>query len=345
MHDFLTPFLEIPTTNAEERGRSLREIVRCVSQNTCIKKDTQNFVPTTTTIIPASQMSVESVALTKCLTSGRENDAEILLCLANAYHEDVAALERQSHQLSSDIVQWLLVIAGAMVFFMQAGFAMLCAGCVRRKNLKNTMDCCVAGLAYYAVGFGIAHGEGTTILGASNFFGAGTLDFSFWFFQYTFQAASVTIVAGTLAERCKMTAYFCYSFFLCAFVYPVVARAIWSNKGFLSAFNEEPLGGIGAIDFAGSGVVHCTGGVTALLASIILGPRQGRFYDDEGRPLAEPRQIPGHSTALQLLGTMLLWYGWYGFNCGSALLLGDTVDTATVATHVAVNTTVSTQKL
>ena len=291
-------------------------------------------------------MSVESVAFNKCLASGRTNEAEILLCLATTFEEDMAALERQSYQLSSDILQWLLVIAGSMVMFMQAGFAMLCAGCVRKKNvvntmLKNMMDCCMAGLAYYTVGYAFTHGQGGTFLGFENFFGFGTIDFSFWFFQYTFQAASVTIVAGTLAERCKMTSYFAYSFFLCSVVYPVVARAIWGATGFLSAFAEDPLGGIGAVDFAGSGVVHCTGGITALLATIILGPRQGRFHDEEGNLLEEPKVIHGHSTALQLLGTFILWYGWYGFNCGSALLLGENVDTATVATQVAVNTTVS----
>lgn len=290
-------------------------------------------------------MSVESAAFNECLASRRGDEAEVLLCLATAFDEDMAALERQSYQLSADIVQWLLVIAGSMVMFMQAGFAMLCAGCVRKKNvvntmLKNMMDCCVAGIAYFTVGYAFAHGDGGTFLGTENFFGAGTIDFSFWFFQYTFQAASVTIVAGTLAERCKMTSYFAYSFFLCSFVYPVVARALWGSTGFLSAFAEDPLGGIGAVDFAGSGVVHCTGGVTALLATIVLGPRQGRFYDGEGVPLENPQQIKGHSNALQVLGTFLLWYGWYGFNCGSTLLLGEGIDTATVATQVAANTTV-----
>lgn len=288
---------------------------------------------------------VESVAFNKCLLSEGRNEAEILLCLSNAFDEDVTALEAGSLYLSEGIVQWLLVIAGAMVFFMQAGFAMLCAGCVRKKNvvntmLKNFMDCCVAGIAYYTVGYAFSFGEGGTFLGTTNFFGAGTIDFSFWFFQFAFQATSVTIVAGTLAERCKMASYFAYSFFLSAFVYPVVSRAIWSSHGFLSAFAEEPLGGIGAVDFAGSGVIHCVGGLTALLATIILGPRHGRFHNDKGEPLAEPHNIVGHSTALQLLGTMILWYGWYGFNCGSALLLGENVDTADVATRVAANTTV-----
>jgi Amt family ammonium transporter len=325
-------------------------------------------------------MSNESIAYGRCLAQeGQGSEAEILLCLANAYHTDVRALEADAAQFSVSIVNWLLVIAGAMVYFMQAGFAMLCAGCVRKKNvqntmLKNLMDACVACVAFYTVGYGFAFGQGGTYIGQANFFGRGDIDLAFWFFQYAFSATAVTIVAGTLAERCKMNAYFVYSFFLAGFVYPVVVRAIWSSDGFLSAFSAEPLGGIGTIDFAGSGVVHCTGGFTALLATLIVGPRIGRFYDEDGEPLAEPKNIRGHSMALQLMGTMTLWYGcksklltdvlqWhmmivvpslthsscffcirctgYGFNCGSALLLGENVDSATVATRVAMNTTIA----
>lgn len=259
-------------------------------------------------------MSTESIAYEKCLASGQTDDAAILLCLSNAFDEDMAALQGAGVLLSSDIVQWLLVIAGAMVFFMQAGFAMLCAGCVRKKNvvnamLKNFMDCCIASLAYYAVGYAVAFGEGNKLLGYKHIFGSGNFDAGVWFFQLAFSATTVTIVAGTLAERCKMTSYFIYAFLLTGFVYPVVVRTVWSSHGFLSAFADEPLGGIGAVDFAGSGVVHCTGGTVAVLASIILGPRHGRFYNDDGEPLAEPNNIRGHSMALQLLGTMTLWFG------------------------------------
>jgi Amt family ammonium transporter len=106
-----------------------------------------------------------------------------------------------------------------------------------------------------------------------------------------------------------MIAYLCYSMFLAGFIYPVVAHSLWSNNGFLSNFNADPFLGSGAIDFAGSGVVHLTGGVTALFATMILGPRRGRFHDSEGAPLATPKPMPGHSIAMQLLGTMILWFG------------------------------------
>ncbi|VEU44573.1 unnamed protein product [Pseudo-nitzschia multistriata] len=211
--------------------------------------------------------------------------------------------------------------------------------------LKNLLDACGAALAFYVVGYAFAFGgqeetTATTFLGYKGFASAG-LSPSFWFFEYTFSATSVTIVAGTLAERCQMVAYLCYSVALAGFVYPVVAHSVWSNNGFLSVSNtENPLLGIGSIDFAGSGVVHVTGGATALLATIILGPRRGRFYDAQGDPLETPNPFPGHSVALQLLGTMILWFGWFGFNPGSALILG--IDKAgEVAAVAAVSTALS----
>ena len=148
---------------------------------------------------------------------------------------------------------------------MQAGFAMLCAGSVRKKNTQNTMlknllDACGAAIAYFFVGYGIAFGgdnnTGTTFVGKGNFAGMGDIDYSFYFFQYTFTAAAVTIVAGALAERCQMAAYLCYSVVLTGFVYPVIVHAVWSSTGFLSPGNSDPLLNIGMIDFAGSGVVR-----------------------------------------------------------------------------------------
>jgi ammonium transporter, Amt family len=216
---------------------------------------------------------------------------------------------------------WLLVLAGSLVFFMQAGFAMLCAGCVRKKNVQNTMlknllDACGAAVAWYAVGFAFSYGgqnnrTDTTFIGSADFFSIDheNIDYAFWWYQYTFCAASATIVAGALAERCQMIAYLFYSVYITGFVYPVVVHSVWSNNGFLSSVNANPLWGIGAIDFAGSGVVHVTGGMTAMIAVVILGPRKGRFYDSRGRLLAVPRAFPGHSVALQLMGTMVLWFG------------------------------------
>lgn len=190
--------------------------------------------------------------------------------------------------------------------------------------LKNLLDACGGAIGFYTVGYGIAFGgsqTGKTFVGNGNFalrdFDEG--NYSFFFFQYAFAATAATIVAGTVAERCKMSAYLCYSIFLSAFVYPVVAHSIWDDNGFMSAFlqpAEDRFNGIGVIDFAGSGVVHTVGGVTSLIAAIILGPRIGRFTDADGNRLEEPVTFPAHSSALQILGTFVLWFGWYGFNPG-----------------------------
>jgi ammonium transporter, Amt family len=217
-------------------------------------------------------------------------------------------------RLSSETNQFSFFIAQlqtALVFYMQSGFAMLCAGAVRKKNvgntmLKNLLDACGAALAFFLVGYAFAFGgndpnsDKKTFIGTSNFMLMDVDDHAYWLFQYAFSAASATIVAGTLAERCQMVAYLCYSIMLGGFVYPVVAHAIWSHQGFLSHLAVNPLWGVGMIDFAGGGVVHMTGGTTALFATMILGPRRGRFHDETGRELAKPNDFPGHSVALQV---------------------------------------------
>ena len=237
---------------------------------------------------------------------------------------------------------------------MQAGFAMLEAGSVRSKNVKNVMlknllDACGGAIGFYILGWAIAYGNDDssvkTFAGSSEFglTGVGTeggAGHHSWFFQFAFAATAATIVAGTVAERCSMIAYLCYSMMLTGFVYPVVAHGIWSASGFFSAFNDSPMFGVGVLDFAGSGVVHMTGGCCALVAAIILGPRLGRFYDAFGKPLETPADMPGHSTALQVLGTFILWTGWYGFNPGSTL--GISYDgAANVASLSAVTTTLA----
>ena len=147
-------------------------------------------------------------------------------------------------------------------------------------------------------------------------------------------------VAGTVAERCKFEAYLAYSLMLTGFVYPVVVYSIWSSSGWITAFNKDPFLGCGMHDFAGSGVVHMTGGITALIAAKILGPRIGRFHDADGNPLPEPVSFPPHSAALQVLGTFILWVGWYGFNPGSTLAISSQAS-ADVCALAAVTTTIA----
>jgi ammonium transporter, Amt family len=182
--------------------------------------------------------------------------------------------------------------------------------------LKNLLDACGAGIAFYTLGYGLAYGhtgmETSSFVGNANFFLSGDVNLAVFFFQYAFSATCVTIIAGTLAERCRMTAYFAYSVYLTGFVYPIVVHNVWSAQGYFSLFNQEnALVGIGMVDFAGSGVVHMTGGCTALFATYILGPRQGRFQDRHGNPLAKPGLTKGHSVALQMLGTFIFFFCWF----------------------------------
>lgn len=227
-----------------------------------------------------------------------------------------------------------VLISGFMVFLMQCGFAMLTAGSVRTKNVKNVLiknllDACVGALAYYLFGYAFAYGTESPFIGTRQFaLSKGwSTDFTFFFFQWTFAATAATIVSGSVAERTSFYAYLGYAFFLTAFVYPVVSHWVW-GKGFLSN-----IFGIGMIDFAGCSVVHMVGGVAGLVGAILVGPRAGRFVDGKVQPM------PGHSSSLATLGTFLLWFGWYGFNPGSAL--GITGGLFLVVERCAVTTTLA----
>jgi ammonium transporter, Amt family len=229
--------------------------------------------------------------LAKCLMQEGEgvSDRILLQCALTEMNNLNVAQTTSQNSASRQVA---VILGASMVFFMQAGFAMVCAGSVRRKNVQNTMlknllDACSASVAFFAIGFALAFGGSDptsptkTFIGTSNFFLHGIEDYSFWIFQYAFSAASATIVAGALSERCQMTAYVAYSVVLTGLVYPVVAHAIWDAQGFLSAINVKPLFDVGLIDFAGSGVVHVTGGVTSLIAAAIIGPRRGRYVRQE----------------------------------------------------------------
>ncbi len=211
-----------------------------------------------------------------------------------------------------------VIIAGALVFLMQAGFALVEAGFTRAKNtaniaMKNFMDFSVGALVYWAIGFGLAYG-GSTLGGFVAYGGIGDAFFvnesalsTSWFFQVVFAATAATIVSGAMAERTKFSSYLMYTVFITGFIYPIVSHWAWGG-GFLSTLPTP------YIDFAGSGVVHLVGGVAALAGVLAIGPRIGK-YDADGRS----RPIPGHSLLLATLGVFLLWFGWYGFNGGSTL--------------------------
>lgn len=219
-------------------------------------------------------------------------------------------------------------IAGALVFFMQAGFALLEAGLTRAKNVvnifaKNMGDALVGVLAFWACGYALAFGGDGTWVGTEKFFLSGGAPFeigssgflnlttsTFFFFQVVFAATAVTIASGAMAERTKFTTYLIFSAVMTGLIYPVVVH--WTWGGGLIA--DISIGDAAFSDFAGSGVVHMTGGTAALMGAIFLGPRIGK-YDADGKP----RAIPGHSIPFAVLGVFILWLGWFGFNPGSEL--------------------------
>jgi ammonium transporter, Amt family len=230
----------------------------------------------------------------------------------------VFAADASNESIVTAIDTVWVVLAGALVFLMQAGFALVEAGFTRAKNtaniaMKNFMDFSVGALAYWAIGFGLAFG-GETLGGFVAYGGIGDAFFlsdtnqsSYWFFQVVFAATAATIVSGAMAERTKFSSYLLYTAFITGFIYPIVSHWAWGG-GFLSTLDTP------YIDFAGSGVVHLTGGVAALAGVLALGPRIGK-YDANGK--AQP--MGGHSVLLATLGVFLLWFGWFGFNGGSTL--------------------------
>lgn len=218
------------------------------------------------------------------------------------------------------------IIAACLVFFMQAGFALLETGFTRAKNavniiMKNVMDVGAGSLAFFLVGFGLMFG--TTAggwIGTDGFLLSYIGDYSvewsytFFFFQAVFAATAATIVSGAVAERTAFNAYIVFSIVITALIYPVFGSWAWG-----SLFNGSGwLEGLGFIDFAGSTVVHSVGGWAALAAVIVIGPRVGK-YDADGKP----QDIKGHSLPLAALGVFILWLGWFGFNAGSTTT-GDT---------------------
>jgi len=223
-----------------------------------------------------------------------------------------------------------LLFSAYLVFSMQIGFAMLCAGSVRAKNtmnilLTNVLDAATGGFFFYLFGFAFAFGSespSSPFIGR-HFFGLNKIpnsnlsyDYNFFLFQYCFAIAAAGITSGSIAERTQFGSYLAYSSFLTGFVYPIVAHWFWSNDGWGSPFGVKLLFGSGVIDFAGSGVVHLVGAVAGFWGAFIEGPRIGRF-DHAGKKVV----LKGHSASLVVLGTFLLWFGWYGFNPGSFLTI------------------------
>lgn len=243
----------------------------------------------------------------------------VLLCLVFGMTDVVSAEETAdaTAQLQQSLDTVWVLIAAFLVFFMQAGFGMVEAGFIRAKNTcniltKNFLDFCMASLGFFLVGYALMFGDGNGFLGTKGWLligldqRVGTLPlFAFWLFQAAFCGAAATIVAGGMAERMNFKAYLIYSFLISAFVYPIIGHWVWGG-GWMA--------GMGFMDFAGSTVVHTTGGMAALIGTILLKPRLGKFGID-----GKPRAIAGHNIPLASLGVFILWFGWFGFNPGSTL--------------------------
>ncbi|MEM6255524.1 MAG: ammonium transporter [Cyanobacteria bacterium P01_D01_bin.156] len=256
-----------------------------------------------------------------------------LLCLSSsAFAQPLTAGEVQA--VLDNI--WV-IIAAVLVIFMNAGFAMVETGFCRRKNSinilsKNLIVFACASLAFWAVGFAWMFGEGNPLIGIAPLFVSGSAnDYglgdstltipTFFLFQAAFAGTAATIVSGVVAERIRFRAFIIFSVLLSGIAYPITGHWVWGNGW---------LGSLGFIDFAGSTVVHSVGGWAALLGAVVLGPRLNRYQF--GNSLTP---MPGHNLSLAMLGCMILWIGWFGFNPGSALAADLSVPYIAVTTNLA----------
>ncbi|MFP4107074.1 MAG: ammonium transporter [Phycisphaerae bacterium] len=235
---------------------------------------------------------------------------------------------------------WVL-LAAFLVFFMQAGFGMVEAGFIRAKNAcniltKNFIDYCSASVMFFLVGYAFMFGDGNGFIGHSGFALQGlspVVDngleglplWAFWLFQAAFCGAAATIVAGGMAGRMKFPAYLMYTVVISGLIYPIVGHWIWGGGWLAEA---------GFQDFAGSTVVHATGGWAAFIGTILLGPRIGKYVSTNGG--TKVKAIFGHNIPIASLGVFILWFGWFGFNPGSTV--GVSGDGGNLAAIVAINT-------
>lgn len=246
------------------------------------------------------------------------------LAMAQEATEAALAAEAEAEAALTDIeilrneadILWTC-LAAFLVFFMQAGFAMVECGFTRAKNacnimMKNLMDFSIGSLSFWAVGFGLMFGlSWGGLIGTTRFFyeGADGFDWAFLIFQTVFAATAATIVSGAMAERTRFIGYLAYSVGITVLVYPIFGS--WAWNALVDGNEGGWLENLGFLDFAGSTVVHSVGGWAALAGAFVLGPRIGKYVGGKTMP------IPGHSIPLAALGVFILWLGWFGFNPGS----------------------------
>lgn len=260
--------------------------------------------------------------------------------------EEITKLVQEA--VTSEVFRVWFLIGAALVFFMQAGFAMVETGFTRAKNagniiMKNLMDFCIGTVMFVFLGFGLMMAEdymfgfiGIPNLGIFTDFGGFIAEnASSFVFNLVFCATAATIVSGSMAERTKFISYCIYSAVISLIVYPIEAGWIWNSQGWLAQ--------LGFHDFAGSAAIHSVGGVTALIGAIMVGPRLGKYVrDKKSGKVTKVNAIPGHSITLGALGCFVLWFGWYGFNGAAAWdksSLASIFLTTTIAPAVATCTT------
>lgn len=252
--------------------------------------------------------------------------------------DDLNAIETALADYAFSINTVWVLITAVLVFFMQAGFALVEAGFTRSKNttnilFKNLMDFVMGTLGFWAIGFGIMFGSQNGFWGGLDFFTQNTYradmpDYAFLIFQTVFAATAATIVSGAMAERTKFNAYLVYSAVLSIVIYPISGHWTWGG-GWLSQM------AVPFHDFAGSSVVHMVGGLAALVGAAVLGPRLGKYGKD-----GKAKAMPGHSMTLAALGVFILWLGWFGFNPGSQLAAAG-VDNAKAISLIFVTTNIA----
>ena len=252
--------------------------------------------------------------------------------------EEITKLVKES--ATSEVFGVWFLIGAALVFFMQAGFAMVETGFTRAKNagniiMKNLMDFCIGTVVFVLLGFSLMMAEDYVfgLVGVPNL--AILTDFGAFLkggnapsfvFNLVFCATAATIVSGSMAERTKFVSYCIYSGVISLFVYPIEAGWVWNSQGWLAQ--------LGFHDFAGSAAIHSVGGITALIGAIMVGPRLGKYVKDQTGKVKKVNAIPGHSITLGALGCFILWFGWYGFN-GAAAWDGNSLASIFVTTTIA----------
>ena len=246
--------------------------------------------------------------------------------------------EESMSAVSGEVFGVWFLIGAALVFWMQAGFAMVETGFTRAKNagnilMKNLMDFCIGTVVFILIGFGLLFGEDLVGLigkpGFDIFTNYANFDWSNFVFNLVFCATTATIVSGAMAERTKFLSYCVYSGIISALIYPIEAHWIWGGGWLAQA---------GFHDFAGSSAIHMVGGISALIGAKVLGPRIGKFVKDKDGKITKVNAFPGHNLPIGCLGVFILWFGWYGFNgaaCTSMEQLGSVFVTTTIAPAIA----------